>query len=109
MAGAAKAMEIAYQVTRRGGTTIIGSIPASDVRLPIGHASVVAEERTIKGSYFGSSVPVRDVPRYARMVRDGRLPVARIADRRVGLGDLNAAFDALAEGRTMLQILVPGL
>lgn len=109
MAGAAKAMEIAYQVTRRGGTTIIGSIPASDVRLPVGHASVVAEERTIKGSYFGSSVPVRDVPRYARMVRDGRLPVARIADRRVGLGDLNAAFDALAEGRTMRQILVPGL
>ena len=54
-------------------------------------------------------MPVRYVPRYARIVRDGRLPVARIADRRVGLGDLNAAFDTLAEGRTMRQILVPGL
>lgn len=109
MAGAAAAMDIAYKVTRRGGTTVIGSIPAGNVQLPIMHAGVVAEERTIKGSYFGSSVPVRDVPRYARMVRDGQLPVGRIADRRIGLGDLNDAFDALADGRSLRQILVPAL
>ena len=109
MAGAAAAMDIAYRVTRRGGTTVIGSIPAGNVALPIMHSSVVAEERTIKGSYFGSSVPVRDVPRYARMVRDGRLPVDRIADRRIGLDDLNEAFDALADGKSLRQILVPSL
>lgn len=108
MAGAARAMAVAYQITRRGGTTVIGSLPASSVQLPISHANVVAEERTIKGSYFGSSVPVRDVPRYARMVRDGRLPVERIVDRRVALEDLNAAFDALADGQTLRQVLVPG-
>lgn len=109
MAGAQPAMDIAYRVTRRGGTTVIGSIPPGNVQLPIMHASVVAEERTIKGSYFGSSVPVRDVPRYARMVRDGQLPVGRIADRRIGLGELNEAFDALAEGKSLRQILVPTL
>jgi len=109
MAGAASAMDIAYRVTRRGGTTVIGSIPAGNVALPVMHAGVVAEERTIKGSYFGSSVPVRDVPRFARMVRDGQLPVDRIADRRIGLGELNDAFDALADGKSLRQILVPTL
>lgn len=107
MAGAAAAMETAYRVTRRGGTTVIASFPAGDVRLPVGHASVVGEERTIRGSYFGSSVPLRDLPRLIRLYQAGRLPVDRIAGATVGLGDLNGAFDLLASGSALRQILVP--
>jgi alcohol dehydrogenase len=107
MAGAAKATEAAYRVTRRGGTTVIASFPAGNVLLPVSQASLVGEERTIKGSYFGSAVPVRDVPRLVRLFKAGRLPVDRIADATVGLDGLNAAFDSLAEGNALRQILVP--
>ncbi|TAK87431.1 MAG: alcohol dehydrogenase [Betaproteobacteria bacterium] len=107
MAGARSAMDVAYRVTRRGGTTVIGSLPAGDVQLPIGHASVVAEERTVKGSYFGSCVPARDIPRLIALYRAGRLPVDRIAGEAVALRDLNAAFDRLAEGKALRQVLIP--
>jgi Zn-dependent alcohol dehydrogenase len=33
--------------------------------------SLVAEERTIKGSYVGGCVPVRDVPRFIGLSRQG--------------------------------------
>jgi alcohol dehydrogenase len=33
--------------------------------------TLVAEERTVKGSYVGSSVPARDVPRYIELYERG--------------------------------------
>jgi alcohol dehydrogenase len=107
MAGAAKAFDIAYRVTRRGGTTVIGGLPPGSVQLPVSQASVVAEERTIKGSYFGSTVPLRDIPRFIALHREGRLPVDRIAGEAVRLDGLNEAFDLLASGAPLRQVLLP--
>lgn len=107
MAGAAKSFDIAYRVTRRGGTTIIGGLPPGSVQLPVAQASIVAEERTIKGSYFGSAVPLRDIPRFIALHREGRLPVDRIAGEAVRLDGLNEAFDLLASGAPLRQVLLP--
>jgi len=65
----------------------------------------VAEERTIKGSYLGSCDPARDIPRYIEMYRQGKLPIDRLLSERIGLDDINAGFDRLAEGRTIRQIV----
>lgn len=105
-AGSAAALELAYEVTRRGGTTVSVGLAHPDERLSIQQARLVTEERTLKGSYVGSCVPVRDVPRFIELFRGGRLPVDRLLDERVGLDDLNAAFDRLAEGRAVRQVLV---
>lgn len=105
-AGSVAALELAYEVTRRGGTTVSVGLAHPDERLSIQQARLVTEERTLKGSYVGSCVPVRDVPRFIDLFRGGRLPVDRLLDERVGLDDLNAAFDRLAEGRAVRQVLV---
>jgi alcohol dehydrogenase len=107
MAGSVKAMDLAYRITRRGGTTVSAGLshPAHDFALK--HVGLVAEERTIKGSYIGSCVPARDIPRFIALYRKGRLPVDRLLSERVGFDDLNAAFDRLASGHTVRQILLP--
>ena len=63
MAGSVQAMEMAYRMTRRGGTTVTASLPHPQHNWPLQQVSLVAEERTIKGSYIGSCVPARDIPR----------------------------------------------
>ena len=63
MAGSVSALELAYNVTRRGGTTVSTGLPHPERRLEIPAASLVAEERTLKGSYIGACVPARDLPR----------------------------------------------
>jgi len=105
-AGAVKAMELAYKITRRGGTTVTAGLPnpKHDFAFPLWH--MVAEERTVKGSYVGSCVPARDLPRYIDLYRQGRLPVDRLMSDRIGLDDLNAAFDRLAAGSVLRQVLV---
>lgn len=107
IAGSAKALELAYQITRRGGETVTAGLPHPDDTFPLPHTNLVAEERTVKGSYIGSCVPLRDVPRFIELYQQGLLPVDRLMSDRIGLDDLNAAFDKLADGQTVRQILVP--
>ena len=107
MAGSVQAMDLAYRVTRRGGETISAGLSHPNDQFALQHVSLVAEERTIKGSYIGSCVPQRDVPRYIALYQQGKLPVDRLMSERVGLEDLNAAFDRLASGHTVRQVLVP--
>ena len=105
LAGAVPALDFAYRITRRGGLTVTGGLAAPNERFAIPPISLVAEERTLKGSYIGSCVPTRDIPRYVAMFRAGLLPVDRLLTSTGGLDDINAALDALAEGRTVRHVI----
>lgn len=106
MASAVEALELAYRITRRGGTTVTASLPHPDHRFALPAVNLVAEERTLKGSYLGSAVPARDIPRYIALYRAGRLPVERLVTRRMALEDINDGFQQLAEGRAVRQVIV---
>ncbi len=107
MAGSVKAMDLCYRVTRRGGTTVTAGLSHPDHKFEVQHVSLVAEERTVKGSYIGSCVPLRDVPRYIALYRRGRLPVDRLMSDRLSLEQINEGFDRLADGHTVRQIITP--
>jgi alcohol dehydrogenase len=85
---------------------VTAGLPHPDHRFPLPQVALVGEERTVKGNYIGSCVPIRDVPRYVELYRQGRLPVDRLLSERVRLDELNEAFDRLASGRTIRQVLV---
>jgi alcohol dehydrogenase len=106
VAGSARALKLAYEITRRGGTTLALGLPSPQEQLSVAPVTLVAEERSIKGSYFGSCDPQRDVPRFIEWFYAGRLPVDRLISAHVAMEDLNEAFDALADGTTIRQIMV---
>jgi alcohol dehydrogenase len=105
MAGAARALELAYRITRRGGTTVSAGLSHPDQRFSLPHLGLVAEERTLKGSYLGSCVPSRDIPRYIEWYRAGKLPVNRLLSERIRLEEINGAFDRLAAGASIRQVV----
>ncbi|MBS0374132.1 MAG: zinc-binding dehydrogenase [Proteobacteria bacterium] len=106
MAGSARALELAFTVTRRGGTTVSAGLAPPAARLALSPLTLVAEERTLRGSYLGSADPARDIPRYIGWFREGRLPVDRLLSARLALGDINRGFDELADGRAVRQMIV---
>jgi alcohol dehydrogenase len=107
MAGSVKAMELAYRITRRGGTTVTAGLPPPAHGFTVPQVNLVAEERTVKGSYIGTCVPVRDIPRYIALYRQGRLPVDRLMSGHLALDDINEGFDRLHEGKTVRQVMIP--
>jgi Zn-dependent alcohol dehydrogenase len=104
--GAEAVLAQAYGATRRGGTTVTLGLPHPDKRFSVPAVSLVAEERTVRGSYMGSAVPSRDIPRFVGLYRAGRLPVERLLTDRVTLDGLNGAFDRLAKGEAVRQVLL---
>jgi len=78
MAGSVDALELAYRLACPGGTTVTAGLPNPNARWSLQAVSLIGEERTVKGSYLGSCVPTRDIPRYIALYRAGRLPVDRL-------------------------------
>ncbi len=106
LAGSTRALETAYQITRRGGTTVTAGLPAPTATFPLSPVTLVAEERTLKGSYIGTAVPSRDIPRYIELYRRGRLPVDRLMSGIIGLEEINEGFDRLHDGQAVRQVVV---
>ncbi len=106
-AGHPAVLEAAYRATARGGTTVAIGLPHRSRELTLNALSLVAESRTLAGSYLGSSVPQRDIPLLVSLWQAGRLPVERLRAGTLGLDGLNEALDALAEGGVVRQIVVP--
>lgn len=67
--------------------------------------SLVAEERTLRGSYIGACVPSIDLPNYLELYRQGRLPVDRLLTHSLPLADINLGFDRLAAGQAIRQVV----
>ena len=106
MAGSTRAFETAYRITRRGGTTLTAGLPPPTATWAMPGVNLVGEERTIKGSYIGTCVPSRDLPRYISLYRQGRLPVNRLMSGKSRLEDINEGFDLLHEGKAVRQVVV---
>lgn len=104
-AGHPRAFETAFALTAPGGRTVTVGLPSPAARSEISPLIVTAEARTIIGSYLGSAVPSRDIPTYAQLWREGRLPVEQLISDHIALDDVNAAMDALADGTALRQII----
>ncbi|HEX7292655.1 MAG TPA: zinc-binding dehydrogenase [Conexibacter sp.] len=105
--GSANALEQAYALTAPGGRTVSIGLPHPQAELRVSALSLVAESRTLAGSYMGGAVAQRDIPRFVALWRSGRLPVDRLLSSTRPLSEINEALDELAEGRSVRQVLLP--
>ena len=106
-AGSVAATETCYGSIRRGGEVLIVGLAPVNSLFSFSPSDIVNSEKAIRGSYMGSCVPVRDIPRYIELYRQGRLPVDRLIDRSIGFDAINDGFDRLSDGLNVRQILEP--
>ncbi len=105
LAGSASALQLAYKIVRRGGTMVTAGLPPPTTMLSIPAVNLVADEKTVRGSYLGSCVPARDIPRYIRLFQRGLLPVDRLLSEELALSEINTGFDHLREGKVLRALV----
>jgi alcohol dehydrogenase len=106
-AGVPAVLEAAFRATRRGGTTVAMGLPHPSRMLTLPALAFAGEGRTLVGSYMGSAAPQRDLPRYVALWKAGRMPVDRLQSAALPLDRINEAFEALAAGVAVRQVLLP--
>ena len=104
-AGAVAALEFTYNATARGGKTVTAGLPHPSKLMQLSVTKLVAEERTLQGSYIGSCIPARDIPAYIALYKSGRLPVDKLMTHTLALNDINEGFERLAKGEAIRQII----
>lgn len=105
-AGVQPALEFAWNATIKGGKTVTAGLPHPDVRLPVSPTQLVAQERTLMGSYLGGHVPKLDIPEYIALYQAGRLPVDKLLTHRLSLDEINVGFERLAAGEAIRQVVL---
>jgi Zn-dependent alcohol dehydrogenase len=106
-AGVPAVLEAAFRAARRGGTTVAMGLPHPSRVLGLPALAFAGLGQSLLGSYMGSSAPQRDIPRYLALWKARRLPVERLQSASMPLDQINEAFEALAAGGAVRQILLP--
>jgi S-(hydroxymethyl)glutathione dehydrogenase/alcohol dehydrogenase len=88
-----------------GGTAVLVGMTPQGERAAFDVYRFVDGGRQILGSNYGSAVAAVDFPRYAALHLAGRLPIERLVDRRIGLAEVEAAFDRLRRGEGLRSVI----
>jgi S-(hydroxymethyl)glutathione dehydrogenase / alcohol dehydrogenase len=96
----------AYDLTRRGGTTVIVGAGSVTDTVEFNAFELFFTDRTIKSSVYGGANAVRDFGRIVRLWRSGQLDLEGMISRRLPLDDVNDAFEALRAGEVIRQVII---
>jgi S-(hydroxymethyl)glutathione dehydrogenase/alcohol dehydrogenase len=103
--GRPETIETTLGLTGRGGQSVLIGMAPPDARVPLDALTVTLEERCVRGSWYGSCVPLRDFPLLVDLYRDGRLRLDPMIVR-CGLDDVNEAFSRMEAGETARSVIV---
>lgn len=105
-AGHPKAFETAYNAIGFGGMLVTVGLPPAHATSQIAPLNLTAGARTVVGSYLGSAVPSRDIPEYAQLYLEGKLPVGELISSTIQFDNINRAMDELADGKAIRQVII---
>src|SRR5439155_306007 len=106
--GLGKTMTQAFQALRRGGTAVAVGVAPPDHVVSVNATDLVFQEKTLKGSFYGSTRPHADMPRLIELYMAGRLPLDRLLTRRYPLDQINEAYRAMLAGEVARSVVTPG-
>ncbi len=103
--GRLETIETTLVLTGRGGQALLIGMAAPDLRVPLDALTTTLEERCVRGSWYGSCVPLRDLPLLIELYGSGRLRLDPLITR-CTLDDVNDAFRRMEAGETARSVIV---
>jgi S-(hydroxymethyl)glutathione dehydrogenase/alcohol dehydrogenase len=103
--GRATTMRMAWDAVRRGGTACIVGAGREEDTFEFSAFEVFFNEKTLVGSYYGSSDVRSDFHRFLRLWKAGQLDLEGMISRRIALEEINSAFDAMEAGEVVRTVI----
>ncbi|HEY2937509.1 MAG TPA: Zn-dependent alcohol dehydrogenase [Gaiellaceae bacterium] len=103
--GRPETIETTLALTGRGGQAVLIGMAPPDARVSLDALTTTLEERCVRGSWYGSCVPLRDLPLLVELYRSGRLRLDPLITR-CALDDVNDAFRRMDAGETARSVIV---
>ena len=102
---AALPMVQSVECTRKRGITVWVGAPPSNMPVTLDARDLVLE-KSIIGSYYGSSQPHLDFSRILRLYKKGKLQLDQLISKTYPLEKINDAFEALSKGEVARSVII---
>jgi S-(hydroxymethyl)mycothiol dehydrogenase len=104
--GRPETWEQAFYARDLAGTVVLVGVPTPDMRIPdIPLIDVFGRGGALKSSWYGDCLPSRDFPMLVDLYQQGRLDLDAFVSERIGLDDIEAAFEKMHHGDVLRSVV----
>jgi S-(hydroxymethyl)mycothiol dehydrogenase len=97
----------AFYARDLAGTVVLVGVPTPEMKLELPLLDVFGRGGSLKSSWYGDCLPSRDFPLLIDLYLQGRLPLDKFVSGRIGLGEIEDAFSAMARGEVLRLVAMP--
>lgn len=88
------------------GTVVLVGVPTPDMTLEMPLIDFFSHGGSLKSSWYGDCLPERDFPTYVDLYQQGRLPLEKFVTERIGIDDVEKAFETMHRGEVLRSVVV---
>ncbi|MDN5609583.1 MAG: S-(hydroxymethyl)mycothiol dehydrogenase, partial [Brevibacterium sp.] len=87
------------------GTVVLVGVPTPEMELSVPLLDVFGRGGRLKSSWYGDCLPERDFPMLVDLYQQGRVPLEKFVSERIGLGDVEEAFEKMSQGKVLRSVV----
>ena len=103
--GRPETYEQAFYARDLAGTVVLVGVPTPDMRITLPLLEIFGRGGSLKSSWYGDCLPSRDFPMLVDLYRQGRFDLDAFVTDTIGLGDVEAAFEAMRDGDVLRSVV----
>ncbi|UMB72399.1 S-(hydroxymethyl)mycothiol dehydrogenase [Mycobacterium paraterrae] len=96
----------AFYARDLAGTVVLVGVPTPEMQLEMPLVDFFSRGGSLKSSWYGDCLPERDFPVLIDLFQQGRLPLDKFVSERIGLGDIESAFEKMKKGDVLRSVVV---
>lgn len=105
--GHPEVFEQAFYARDHAGTVVQVGVPTAEMTMPpIPMAEFFGRGGALKPSWYGDSLPERDIPTYVDLYLQGKLDLDRFVSEQISLDDIEGAFRRMERGEVLRSVVV---
>lgn len=104
--GRPETYEQAFYARDLAGTVVLVGVPTPDKQVTLPMIEIFGRGGALKSSWYGDCLPSRDFPMLVDLYRQGRFDLDAFVSERIGLGDVEEAFEKMERGEVLRSVVV---
>jgi S-(hydroxymethyl)mycothiol dehydrogenase len=104
--GRPETYEQAFYARDLAGTVVLVGVPTPEKQVTLPMIDIFGRGGALRSSWYGDCLPSRDFPMLVDLYRQGRFDLDAFVSERIGIGDVEAAFEKMHHGDVLRSVVV---